>query len=120
MSNERIVKYSVRVGCELSDRGDGAWWRIKYVVDQDGESLGDCGVYEWDAWLGFPDAVADYVLDLFDELGMFDDDSAIYTLEILLLDGVKELGSYFGRHTKQGRLNARLRKSDDDTSDNPN
>lgn len=120
MSNERVVHFSVRVECDLSDRGEGAWWQIKYLLDQDGLSLGDCGVYEFDALLGFPDEVADYVVDIFDDLGKFEDDSAIYFLEIVLMSGRTRLGSYFGRHTKQSRLAERLRKSDDDFTDHPN
>jgi hypothetical protein len=114
MSNERLVKFSVHVECDLSDRGDGAWWRIKDIVDEDGLSLGDCGIYEFDALMGFPDGVADYVQNLFDELGRFEDDSAIYVLDIQLRDGRRCLGSYFGRCTKQDRLTQQPSVSDDD------
>lgn len=114
MSNDPTVKLNVRVECEMSDRGDGAWWRILEVVNEDGESLGDCGVYEYDAMDGFPRRITEYVLDVFDEFGICDDDSANYELEIRLLWGTISLGWSIECFRKQHLVERRSRVADEE------
>ena len=112
MPNEPRIEFCVRVQCELSDRGDGVWWNILEVVDDDGFCLGDCGVYEYNAEEGFPDGVTEYVLDVLDKLGKCDDDSAGYTLDIQLLEGRSSLGRSVTWFTKRDL--AKRRSSEDD------
>lgn len=113
MSNNPTVKLNVRVECEKSDRCDGAW-RILEVVDEDGESLGDCGVYEYDAMDGFPRRITEYVLDVFDEFGICDDESANYELEIRLMDGTTSLGCAVDWFRKQDLVERRSRVADEE------
>ncbi len=114
MSNDPTVKLNVRVECEMSDRCDGAWWRILEVVNEDGECLGDCGVCEYDAMEGFPRRITEYVLDVFDEFGICDDESANYDLEIRLMDDTTSLGWAVEWFRKQDLVERRSRVTDEE------
>jgi hypothetical protein len=114
MSNDPTVKLNVRVECEKSNRCDGAWWRILEVVDEDGECLGDCGVYEYDAMEDFPRRIIEYVLDVFDEFRICDDESANYELEIRLMDGTTSLGWAVEWFRKQHLVERRSRVADEE------
>jgi hypothetical protein len=101
---EDVVTIRIKVACSQSDRGDGAWWNVNDVIDErDSSSLGDCGVYEFDAEKGFPARIEEYTLKTLGGLGEFET-GRTYVVEIKLLDGTTELGQSVQRFSKNSTM----------------
>lgn len=63
---------------------------------------------------GFPRRITEYVLDVFDELGICDDKSANCELEIRLMDGITSLGWAVEWFRKQDLVERRSRVADEE------
>lgn len=99
------IHIPVRVACELSERGDGAWWKIVDVIDErEGWALGDTGIYEYDAELGFPQGLQEAILNILGETGEFEDENAVFIVEITLSDRRTELAYLIARFSGRDTL----------------
>jgi hypothetical protein len=100
--SRKIVEIPITVRCDLTDGWGGERWDILSVTDdRTGESLGDIGIDDFDAYSDFPGQIADAVRDVYFQ-GMLVDTDVVYSLEISIRGGGSEIGSsihlYWGRH----------------------
>jgi hypothetical protein len=101
-SSRKLVDISITVECELTDGWGGERWDVVSVTeDSTGESLGDIGIYEFDAYSDFVGAIADAVRDTYFD-GIPIDTDKIYVLDITIRHGGSVLGTsvtrYRGKH----------------------
>ena len=98
----KVVEIQVTVRCDLTDGWGGERWDILSVTDdRTGDSLGDIGIDDFDAYSDFPGQIADAVRDVYFQ-GRLTDAAVVYSLEISIRGGGSQIGSsinlYWGRH----------------------
>jgi hypothetical protein len=100
--SRKIVEIPITVRCDLTDGWGGERWDILSVTDdRTGDSLGDIGIYDFDAYSDFAGLIADAVRDVYFQ-GMLVDTDVVYSLEVSIRGGGSQIGSsidlYCGRH----------------------
>ena len=101
-ASRKIVEILITVRCDLTDGWGGERWDILSVTDdRTGDSLGDIGIDDFDAYSDFPGQIADAVRDVYFQGKLIDTD-VVYSLEISIRSGGSQIGwstnLYWGRH----------------------
>ena len=109
MKDGKKVEIKIRVDAEISERLGTEFWDIVDVIYEDnGLSLGDIGVLDFNAFSDFPETIFQAVVRHLSEYDSFEDDT-LYLLSVEICDGGARLGQsfnrFYGREVKE-RLNS--------------
>jgi hypothetical protein len=98
----RTIEISITVRCDLTNGWGGERWDVLSVTDdRTGDSIGDIGIDDFNAYSDFPGPIASAVRDAYFQ-GMVTDANALYCPNVSIRGGGSEIGSsttyYWGKH----------------------
>lgn len=112
------VEISIRIECDLSETRGSEFWDVKSVTDErDGLSLGNIGIYEFNAFSEFPDLLMNAVLRTLNEEAQLFKPNLHYSVKVEIYDGGSMLGQASMLFSGKDTLNPNFARADSKTED---